>query len=641
MERYQRFHPDLWTTVFNEEAIAVVVSEADDELRVAGHFRTTGDYVGLVWHSDDCWSHEAAQYDGSFDYRDVIWEFSPEYQGRLTRYDDVEIQPAAVIRSHNAAGEVSESYVALGLCGNQHAACLTFRFTDRIDLPHTWIDPASFVCQWQSPDGRSAKIQEDYEVDFIRGIYYPAAGAIPYNAEVTVQYVYNTHETYRIDFNQLYEGTHVTDLRKIPVTDIDTIMLPVLPENFAGEKLIFTGRSDSFDLVLKTMKVVNGELNFVQPARAAHPYRLAEGFDDECDKNPRRLIEQMRILGYEGTINFYIGASHFYDKKGQAGEIACGVEQLTLDPEQGINYAFKTWLTYYLRAMKANGFNQLIVSISMECLQMPEDWKQRMYQGVAGQTGWQPATAFYSPCNEEVRLYVRKITKEILDIVVAEGFPPLLQLGESWFWWQEFLPGAVDVPYEGRPPCFYDAATKARFKKELGYELPVYRDSDIPLNAQTKVVALKLQQYLGEYTLFMRSIAAEYADSQFTTLFFPPSVLDKTRVPEFMRIVNTPFAVWRYPQLDFIQIEDYDWVVTENENHGQVYEQAWRDLGYPYAKQHYFAGFVLDSAHAAKEWPLIEAAAQEALAKGFAEVFIWAGTQIRRDNWIPNINART
>lgn len=640
MVKYQRFHPDLWTTVFNYEALGIVVSESDTSMRVAGNFRTQGDYIGLVWSSSDFWQHEYTAYQYNTDYTEVSFSFTPVYNGALTNFNDIESQPAMVVRYKTQYGDLEEKYVSMGLYGIKNVGTHTFLFNGEIELPHTWLDPQSLSLTWIKDDitGSGAEILTDYDADFVRGRFFTKEGVIPYNAEVTATYTYNSHEKYTFDFNHLYEGTHPSLLKKLNPKGIESITIPIMPIDFTPSVLTFTGESREFDLYFNDIEVVNGILNDVPPQRPYNSYRLAEGFDDEYNKNPKRLIESMRLLGYKGMINFYIGASHFYDKWGKQGEVSQGVHHITLDKEKGINHTFRVWLTHYLRAMKANGFDDIVISVSMECLQMPLEWRQLMYNGKPGQTGWEPPTSFYSPVNPEVQTYIRRITKETLDIVVSEEFTPILQLGESWFWWQEFVPGDVNTPFEGRPPCFYDNATKERFKQEMGYELPVYGTSEIPVTSETMPVLEKLRQYLGEYTIFMKSIADEYENSQFTTLFFPPSVLDEARVPQFIRMVNAPFDYWRYPNLDFIQIEDYDWVTTENENHSEVYEQAWRDMEYPYSKQHYFAGFVLKHENAEKEWKLIEHAAQQALGKGFAEVFIWAGTQIRRDNWNPKLN---
>ncbi|MEC0282331.1 non-contractile tail sheath protein [Terribacillus saccharophilus] len=642
MVRYIRFHPDLWTTIFNYEAIGVVTSISDDAMAVTGHFRTQADYIGLKFSSSDFWNHGYVKYDKNNDYSKVKLSFTAAYDGELGRFDDTELQPAAIFRIGENEG--NDKFLTLGMFGVKNNGTDTFKFDGEIKLSNTWIDVSEPKLSWTYTDEEgnlsqgSGKLVDDYDMDFVRGIFYTREGQIPYMADVTLDYTYNTHEKFTIDFDQLFEGVHPALRTTISPTNIQEITIPVIPSFFVEGDLIMTGRSDSFQLKIEEMVIENGELNEIPAERKKVPYRLAEGFDDEYNKNPKRLIESMRLLGYDGIINFYIGASHFYDKKGKAREISTGVGDIYLDDTAGINDAFRTWLESYLYHMSLNGFTNIVISVSMECLQMPESWKQRLHNGQPGATGWNPPTNFYSPNVDAVKEYIDIITCETLDLVVAAGFKPILQLGESWYWWQEFQPGDVNSPYEGRPPAFYDKGTMDRFKREMGYDLPVYQSSDIHMTWKNREVAEKLRQYLGEFTDFMRTIADKYFDSEFTTLFFPPSVLDKARTPEMLTIVNAPFEYWSYPKLDFIQIEDYDWVTREVEDHKDVYTQAWYDMGYPFSKQHYFAGFVLKAEDADKEWKLIERAAQEALGRRYAEVFIWAGTQIRRDSWNPKRN---
>lgn len=638
MGKYRRFHPDLWTTAFNFEALGVVVSESETSMRVAGNFRTHGDYIGLIWNSEDFWNHNYVRYAYRTDYSGVKFSFKTEYSEHLTHFNDLSIQPALVIRYKNEYGDLDEHFVTLGLNGTKHTGSDSFKFNGQIKLSHQWIDPDSLSFSWVDDDGNErheGKIVNDFDLDFVHGIYYTVEGAIPYNAQVTINYLYNTHEKFTLDFNNLYEGTHPSNLIKLSSKGIETITIPIMPENYTAGELTFTGSSDEFDLIFTDMEVVNGEMNETPTPLVNNPYRIAEGFDDENNKNPKRLIESMSMLGYKKIVDFYIGASHFYDKWGQQGKKSQGVSQITLDQNKGINHAFRVWLEHYLLAMKQNDFQEIVISISMECLQMPDSWKQRMWDGKPGQSGWSPPTSFYSPTNKDVQSYIKRITQECLNIVIDSGIQPILQLGESWWWWQEFAPGDVNTPYAGRPPCFYDESTKARFRNEMGYDLPIFKTSTIDTTDENWEVAKKLQQYLGEYTLFMKEIAASYEHVQFTTLFFPPSVLDTERVPEVLQQINYPVDYWKRPNLDFIQIEDYDWVTSQNELHTEVFKLPHIDLHYPFKKQHYFSGFVLNPEDANEQWPLIEKAAQEAVGRNYAEVFIWAGTQIRRDNWNP------
>jgi hypothetical protein len=266
-----------------------------------------------------------------------------------------------------------------------------------------------------------------------------------------------------------------------------------------------------------------------------------------------------------------------------------------------------------------------------------------MHDGKDGQTGWEPPTSFFSPTNQQVRIYYEKVCRELLDIMVEEGMPPILQLGEPWWWWQEFMPGNVQEPYPGRPPCFYDEATKQKFQSEKGRSLPIFTTSAIPLTHGNIEVLEWLRDQLGDFSNFVKEIAKSYFGGQYTVLFFPPSVLDAERVPEGIRIVNAPIEDWRNPSLDFIQIEDYDWVIHENERHPEIFDFALDFFRYQQHKTHYFAGFAweeftnLFGKSIEKQWKLIERAAVVALSRGLREVFVWAGTQIRRDSWLPEI----
>lgn len=651
MANYQKFHPDLFTTLFNFEAIGVVTSLSSNSLQVTGHFRTVGDYVGLRFSSKDFWMHDYTKYDTEKNYAGTKFTFEPEVND-VVKYDDIEQQPACIVRYDD-----DPYYVTLGFLREKEGYTESFSFDGTIALKQKWITPnadlvvdwtKSETVKWIDKDGKeqsrvdtsngTGKFGVDFDMDFVRGKLFTKTGGIPWRAVVTITYEYNTGNKYTLDFDKLEQGTHPTDITELSADGIDSITFPVIPTYFKSGTLECTGRSDPFTLKFLNMHTEGGVLNEIPSPMPTNPYRLAEGFDDEYNKNPKRLIEAMKLLGYEGIINLYIGASHFFDKKGDEGYVNEGVTTMYLDETVGINTAFKTWLHSYLKHMKLNGFDEFVTSVAMENLQMPEDWKQRMSDGYAGQTGWTPPTSFYSVNNDDVKTYIDKITCETLDIVVAEGFQPILQLGESWFWWQEFAPGDVNTPFPGRPPCFYDEATMTRFKNDMGYDLPLYPSSDIEMTEQNQEVAKKLQQYLGEYTEFMKGVAAKYSNSQFTILFFPPSVLDVDRVPEFLRIVNAPFEYWSYPNLDFIQIEDYDWVTREVPAHEDVFAQAWYDMDYDFEHQHYFSGFVLLHEMAGKEWPLIERAAQQALGRGYREVFIWAGTQIRRDSWVPKLN---
>jgi uncharacterized protein (TIGR02217 family) len=91
---------------------------------------------------------------------------------------------------------------------------------------------------------------------------------------------------------------------------------------------------------------------------------------------------------------------------------------------------------------------------------------------------------------------------------------------------------------------------------------------------------------------------------------------------------------WVDPAFDVLQLEDYDWAAAGA--HGATARgvaEAQARLGYPAERQHYFAGFVLRPEDKS-QWHAIGEAAGRALARGTAQVFVWALPQVLRDGFV-------
>lgn len=250
-------------------------------------------------------------------------------------------------------------------------------------------------------------------------------------------------------------------------------------------------------------------------------------------------------------------------------------------------------------------------------------------------TGWIPSTFFYSPCHHEVLPYMQSVSEACLDIVVANEMPPILQLGEAWWWWNEY----TDPTY--RSPCFYDNATKQKYLEEFGKPLPEYVTPDSE-DFDTEAIDW-LNKQIVEYSWGIRDVVKQpkYTDGLYMALFFPPSVLDEDRVPTMMQRVNFLSGIYSRTQLDVLQVEDYDWVTgnplqpetkeRDRSHHHRAYEIG-EELGFQTNQQHYFGGFVQYPEDASEFWVEIKKAMDDAISKGFAEVYVWAGSQVRRDH---------
>lgn len=641
MSSYYRFRPDLFTTQFNFEHTAAVISEDDSSLVLHGTFRTSGDLAALIWNTEDIIKHDYCKYKYDNDYSGVKLKFKINYTGDLAKFDNVELKPSLSIESD----EGRHFYVPLGLCSTTSAGETNFIVTDgEIYLNHKWIKHNSLLIKYEGIDADGNYITGtgeegiDYKIDYIKGRYFIANGNIPYGASIMATYNYSNFNAFEIDFDNLYTSEHPSDSERVNPNGIKKILIPLIPNDYTRENLLMYGKNNKeYSLEIYDMVTINGFLNKENTDMDIHEYRIAEGYDDEYDKCPRRLAREMRKLGYSKIIDLYIGASHFYEKYGVKGKVSTGHKDMILDRDKGLTYAFKKWYKSYLNHLKNNDVDEVVLSISMENLQMPYEWKQLMFDGNPGGTGWIPATAFYSPTNIEAREWISSIARECLDILVNSNLKPILQWGEPWWWWQEFVPEDVSTPYPNQPPCFYDQATKDKFKKEFGYEIPIFDRTSNILVGDKEVKFLKwLNLQLQEYSEFMRKIAKSYENGEYTVLYFPPSIIDIERVPYIIQKVNTPFPAWDKGQLDFIQIEDYDWVVTANKYHEDIYDFGKDILNYDVDKQHYFSGFVMKPENSEKEWRLIEIAAKQAKGCGIKEVFIWAGTQVRRDGFVIN-----
>ncbi len=434
---------------------------------------------------------------------------------------------------------------------------------------------------------------------------------------------YITGNHVEIDFDNLVDGGG----NPITVTDIDSIMLMLKPALDNGNYRIIN--NVDFSCEVYNIEVTNGDIGKEKSRLNTHIYRLCEGYDDFYNLNPFRVCREMRKLGYVGWVDLYIGASHFYEKSGTVGDTIdtssfdhTRTEKMTLNPNVPLNKAFEAWLDCYSRELKANDVDRLIISVSMENLQPPVSWRQKTATGDPALTRWVPSTFFYSPCNNNVITYMQSVSKACLDIIIDNDMPPILQMGEAWWWWNE-----QDEPEQA--PCFYDTATKNKYYSEFGNNMPEYGSSWV--EDYNHDVMAWLNQQLCEYSEKLREVAKSYEDGTYMALFFPPSVLDTERVPPMIQEADYIKDAYSPEKLDVLQLEDYDWVIEKSPHHEEVYSIG-QELGFDVDDLHYYGGFVQYPEDAEELWKLIEDSMVEAINKHFGEIFVWAGTQVRRDN---------
>lgn len=356
--------------------------------------------------------------------------------------------------------------------------------------------------------------------------------------------------------------------------------------------------------------------HYVRP----HHLRMANGYDDCFNVNPARILRNAVQLGYRDWIDHYLGMSHYFALAWNASE-----GRFVIDPAEPVNAAAQAWHEAFFAAAKTFGF-RVILSLSFELFDAhaPENWKQRTHDGSPALTGWDPPSTLVAPTVQPAVDYLKSVMLAFAGMQWAIGAKVVAQIGEPWWWYQ------WDPPHA---PCFYDAATTALYGAETGRSLPAAHLTifETPTPEQEDYLAW-LGEKLGAATLAIRdAVKAAHPAAEVTLLFFTPQVLNP--VAPMMRTVNMP-ASWAAPAFDYLQVEDYDHVVAGDwAAHEAGLAAVAAELGYGTEGSHYFAGFALDPGTPAV-WANMDRAIVAAGRRGYAEIFVWAYSQVIRDGFV-------
>ena len=396
--------------------------------------------------------------------------------------------------------------------------------------------------------------------------------------------------------------------------DIDRMFISLVPPSYTGQSVSLSApaegwvelseiRCDGAGVMLDTGDVMIPE----------HDLKMATGYDDAYNQTPARLLRQILALGYRGTINHYVGMSHYFrlEPLGNAHYVSLAGGAL--------NAPCIAWHRSFAEEAKALGYD-LIFSLSYELFDAHSwnDWKQRAANGDPALTGWEPPSTLLSPAHVGAMHYLKSVARAFVAILKDAGLPVKFQIGEPWWW----------IMPDGRI-CLYDAAATTAFGA-LSVSIPSIKG--VKTAAQRAMLDKAGQLLAASTASICDAVRAEAgsAGAQTLLLVYLPTVLDAD-APEAMR-ANVPLG-WAAPAFDVLQLEDYDWVTTGN--HGATRRavplMATR-LGYPVAQQHYFTGFVLRPDDKV-QWGEIAFAAMQSRARGSAQTYVWALPQVARDGF--------
>jgi hypothetical protein len=230
--------------------------------------------------------------------------------------------------------------------------------------------------------------------------------------------------------------------------DIDQMFISLVPPAYDNSPASFAGAANGW-VELSEIRCDGGGimLNTGDVMLPEHSLQMATGYDDAYNQTPARLLRQIQALGYRGTINHYVGMSHYFRLEPLGGGHYVSLYGGAL------NAPCRAWHANFAAQAKRLGFD-LILSLSYELFDAHcwNDWKQRAENGDPALTGWQPPSTLLSPAHSGAMGYLQAVARAFVYILKEAGLPVKFQIGEPWWW----------IMADGRI-CLYDAAAQAAF----------------------------------------------------------------------------------------------------------------------------------------------------------------------------------
>ncbi|HCH8780806.1 TPA: hypothetical protein NNR67_004414 [Salmonella enterica] len=689
----QRFDARYWHLDFPLTAICTIVSESETEFEVNCEFRSNRDLAGILWTSRDKFGHPVLSYIEDKNYSGVklgfvanptdpygfTVTFSSSGGGQVYRLFPYKINGTKLVSDvtdsrfqGNGTGlsfEVSDVFPngAPALNAGEHYFVIDF---DNIFLGYNYekekVDPTTIDQLFISITpptfglGANATLKSAGRLE-----YWFDVLKIYGTEDITYWTIENVNPNVRLGKGDVlqasiaqpteYDGQaadkanpaafyfYEQQIINIPVTEWEgdgTTTRRIKIDGGGYKGACFIGSRASAVSLTKDTAIGNESILFKMRGisttgsrrligrrfypQPVHDMEMTSGYDDTYNITPYRQVDNTYNLGYRGHFTIYMGMSHYF-KAFSTGGSTDFINKVTKDAAEPLNYPTQVWCRNLFEQMQTYGYT-FIWSTSYEILNsyMPEEWKQRDAYGRPALSGWVPPSSFIVITNTEVLEYMGRVIKHGLKLLDEAGISKLMfQIGEPWWW---------DGSYSNGAPCIYDELTKSTYKAETGNDVPepYYTDYRQPITPEQLPYLQWLGDKLGQSTNYIRDRVKEaYPTSEATLLFFTPQIMNPTS--EFLRIINFPINYWIYPNYDFVQIEDYDWIINgELDLLPLTLEAATVKLGYPLSVVHYFIGFV-NSAYQTWVWASCNIAARNAIEWEIPYIYVWAYPQVIRD----------
>lgn len=411
-------------------------------------------------------------------------------------------------------------------------------------------------------------------VDLVDGtiIYVPLA-----QYAVSISEDKNVAEIH-IDFEDCVGMDQNNNMMGVDPRQVRRILIPLMPKDWVSNSTDPRTENVECELRLDLLQPDTGwkmmQLNNIQVKE--HDVGICTAYDDMWNVSPLRVLNNIKRLGYTGTINHYVGMSHYYDYTWSG-------TQWSINRTGALNAAAYKWHDNFMYNAKRHNFD-VMQSVSFELFSdaCPLEWTQRDWNDNYAKTGYTPCSYLLSPTIEEGMNFLTAVFKNFASAAMRNNLPVIMQVGEPWWWYNT----------DTRRPCIYDYPTKQAFYDETGeYALDIGTIDDPKTGGvYDKYVAFCRGKLGARIAAISKAIKAHAASAQMTALLFFPTIME-TELTQKLNLAD------QYKKeagaLDFFCTECYDWVMQGGiEKAKESVNIPIVKLGWQPSEIQYLAGFV-------------------------------------------------
>lgn len=578
------FKPYLWTTNGPLTEAHSPISEGN-ELSVSFRVVTTDAFIGLIWESEDNFSHEALKYHTYSDYTGVVWVFDVVQSASMPLIDDATKTLTLDITTSGVDGTVYVPIPQYCDTSESRSGRVTIDFDNLVgnrlsDAQQVTIDPAEItritigLIADTYINGDSSLLATPQDCTFTLTTVSVTGGAT------------FTRNDYQAEPHDIGMSTSFDDMHNIS------------PER-----------------VIKTLKALgfNGKIN--------HYCGMSKYPNNAPVNGSLKFIETLGTTINNATKDWHLKFAELLSI--EEWDCIWSVSFEMFSPFANQDYAQRDWSdnfgvtgytppSYLADPSNANAMSYLgnvfedfagIMSLGgiSVIMQIGEPW-------------WWWNTATRKPC-----IYGANAKNKFRQYTLNEN----LNSGSGYFAPEiETVNDLVNIDINDNTPITGSETVEQLYIKwcrdELGAACYGLRDR----------------------------VKSAHPSAKVTLLFFMPSILDD-RVG-IMQLINYPKDTYKYPGYDFIMTEGYDWLIEGDMPKVETCMTVpINDLNYPPQLVEYLAGFVpaeelaaainftvLDVKYKGELWSRIDGSIKTNQSYNISRQYIWAYPQVVSDNYI-------